>query len=262
MAAFLAELKADFQSKIPLVVWITVSLAVAISGPFGSYSTLSLLERLCFWTPAVGVGLLIGSVVRAFVYGTLALKGFFSGSLLITALVCIAVCPPLYGVVKLLFDPMFGGLVGFVDIFLLVSTISLGVCALRISTDAPRDPASEPSTEIDYRPRLLRRIDPTMHGDIWAITVRDHYVDVQTSLGKASLLLRFADAVAEAEPTLGTQVHRSHWVAWQGVGSVCREGGKVMLHLKNGSQIPVSRNHRDKVDTRFPPHPQIKAAAA
>jgi DNA-binding LytR/AlgR family response regulator len=101
-----------------------------------------------------------------------------------------------------------------------------------------------------------------MHGDIWAITVRDHYVDVQTSLGKASMLLRFADAVAEAEPTLGTQVHRSHWVAWQGVGSVCREGGKVMLHLKNGSQIPVSRNHRDKVDTRFPPHPQIKAAAA
>ena len=102
-------------------------------------------------------------------------------------------------------------------------------------------------------PRLLRRIEPEYQGEIWAITVRDHYVDVQTSLGKVSLLMRFSDAVEEVDGVPGGQVHRSHWVAWAGVGSVARDGGKVTLQLRNGDQIPVSRVNRNKVYTRSPP---------
>jgi hypothetical protein len=43
------------------------------------------------------------------------------------------------------------------------------------------------------------------------------------------------------------------------VATVCREGGKLVLQLKSGQQIPVSRNHRAKVDARFPPTPGLKA---
>ena len=49
---------------------------------------------------------------------------------------------------------------------------------------------------------------------------------------------------------------------WAGVGSVCREGGKITLHLHNGHQIPVSRNHRPKVDGQFPLTEAVKTAAA
>ena len=45
------------------------------------------------------------------------------------------------------------------------------------------------------------------------------------------------------------------------ITTVCREGGKLVLQLKSGQQIPVSRNHRAKVDARFPPVPGLKADA-
>lgn len=263
MVGFLRELKADVQSHVPLVMWITISFAVAVSGPFGSYGELSLVQRFGFWPPLIGVGVAVGSLIRALVYGKFGLYGRLSGSFLIAGLVCIALCPPLYLVVKFMFDPMFGGVADFLEIFLLIASLTLGVCALRISVQ-PEQPLSEAPLVVEPLPeaRLMRRIEPPLRGDLWAITVRDHYVDVQTSVGKTSILMRFSDAIHEAEPVAGAQVHRSHWVAWAGVGSVCREGGKMILHLQNGHQIPVSKNHRDKVDAWFPLDAAIKTAAA
>lgn len=259
MEVFLKELRAEAWSYVPWVAWVTISVAVAIAGPFGSYSNMSLAERVVFWTPLVLVGVAVSSMLRAYVYGVLGLHGTLRGSLLITALNCIVVCPPLYGLLSLMMPPMFGGLGHFFEIFLLVSSISLGVCALR---SVPAADEEEPSVVHPKQPRLLRRIAPELQGEVWAITVRDHYVDVQTSRGKSSLLMRFSDAINEVDCQPGAQVHRSHWVAWAGVGSVCREGGKMILHLKNGHQIPVSRNNRDKVEAVFPLLADAKTVAA
>ena len=88
-----------------------------------------------------------------------------------------------------------------------------------------------------------------------------HVIVALCELGKTSLLMRFSDAMDEVEDHLGAQVHRSHWVAWGAVTTVCREGGKLVLQLQSGQQIPVSRNHRAKVDARFPPVPGLKADA-
>jgi len=98
--------------------------------------------------------------------------------------------------------------------------------------------------------RLLQRLVPELRGDLVLISVRDHYVDVRTTRGQASLLLRFSDAMAEAGDVDGTQVHRSHWVAWDAVEGVNRAGGKVYLSLRNGGPVPVSRNHRAKLQDR------------
>lgn len=266
LAAFLAALKTDLRSTVLMVVWLTISLAVAISGPFGSYASLSFPERLMCWPLLIGVSVVVSAVIRAFVYTTLNMHGTVAGSLLTSFLIATVLTPPLYLTNHWLFDPIFGGFAGFSEIFFVISCVSLGVCAIRVSVgddvtagvtasfvaqEAPPEP-----------PRLMRRVDPEFQGQIWAITVRDHYVDVQTDRGNVSLLMRFSDAMEEALPTLGAQVHRSHWVAWAGVASVFRESGKVILHLKNGQQIPVSRNHRDKVDAQFPPEDGVKDAAA
>ena len=96
----------------------------------------------------------------------------------------------------------------------------------------------------------MQRIDPHLRGKLLAISVQDHYVDVYTSAGKARVLLRLSDAIAEADPVEGTQVHRSHWVAWQAVEAVEREGLKMFLRLTDGLRVPVSKNHRDKVEER------------
>lgn len=231
---------------------------MVISGPFGSYASHSLFERLFYWPPILAVAVAMSVTIRAFVSGGLGYGDRIRGAFLTAFLVAILLSPLGFLAVGQIFDPVFGGLFGFSEMFLMVGSVSLGVCSLRVAAEPMGfDPAG-----VTEMPRLLRRLDPARQGDLWAITVRDHYVDVLTSAGKSSLLLRFSDAIAEAEPVLGTQVHRSHWVAWDGVGSVCREGGKMILHLRNGDQIPVSRNHRDKVDARFPPLAALKDAAA
>lgn len=254
MGAFLKELRADAVSPVPWVVCLTVAMAVALTGPFGSYGALTISERVLFWTPLVFLGVVVGTVIRAFVYGVLGLQGRLSGSLLGAGLNCAVICPALYLLLNSVFPPIFSTASGFWEIFLLVASLSLGVCAIRVAAEPPEVSAKveAPAAAARLEPRLARRLDAGKRGEIWAISVRDHYVDVHTSLGKTSILMRFSDAIAEVDCQPGAQVHRSHWVAWGGVGSVCRADGKTTLHLKNGHQVPVSRNNRAKVDARFP----------
>jgi LytTr DNA-binding domain len=262
LAGFLAALRADVRSGVPVIIWLTLTFAVVISGPFGSYANHSMIERLLYWPPILAVAVAMSVTLRAFVSGGLGYCDTVKAAFLTAFLVAAALSPLIFLAVGQIFDPVFGGLFGFSEIFLMVGSVSLGVCSLRVATEPATFAPGDPVAAVADVPRLLRRLDPALQGDLWAITVRDHYVDVQTSAGKSSLLLRFSDAIAEAEPVAGAQVHRSHWVAWDGVGSVCREGGKMRLHLKNGDQIPVSRNHRDKVDARFAPQAALKDAAA
>lgn len=262
MRSFLSVLSAEFRSPVPWVLWLTVSTAVAITGPFGSYGAFGLFERALFWTPLVGMSIAIGSTIRAFVYGPMGLAHGTLGTFVIAALNCLVLCPILFAVFHIALPPVYSDAGHVLEIALLVGSISLGVCALRQVQPEVVPPAALPQTDVAEPPRLLRRLDPAFHGQIMAMTVRDHYVDVQTDKGKTSLLMRFSDAIDEVAPVSGAQVHRSHWVAWDAVASIFREGGKVVLHLKNAQPIPVSRNNRDKVDARFPPPPPIKDVAA
>lgn len=247
---FLKELAAEVRSPAPWVSWVAISAVVSIAGPFGSYGALTSLERAVFWTPVIAVSVLLGSAVRALVHRRWNQNDTLQSSVLIAGLNCLVLAPALYLFLIFVLPAGVHDIVNAGEIVLLIASVSMGICALRGSVSPS---LVDPQPVVVKVPRLLRRIDPDLHGDIWAMTVRDHYVDVQTSRGKASLLMRFSDAMDEVDCQEGAQVHRSHWVAWAGVGRVFREGGKVILHLKNGQQIPVSRNHRAKVDVQFPP---------
>jgi DNA-binding LytR/AlgR family response regulator len=82
------------------------------------------------------------------------------------------------------------------------------------------------------------------------LSVRDHYVVVQTDRGQSTLLMRFADALGELDGIEGMRVHRSHWVAKTAVAGLERSGGKVHVRLQDGRLVPVSRSYRDEVETR------------
>ena len=261
MTGFVNELKTDFLSRVPVVIWLVVTLAIAVTGPFGSYGQMSLLARLAFWAPVMAVGIAVASVIRAFVVGPLGLRATLTGSLLAAFLICVVVCPPLFLLVRLFFEPAQAGIPGLGELVLLVGSVSLGVCAVRHSLDG-EDPApqvEEPPAE-PAMSRLMRRLEPGLRGELWSLSVRDHYVEVATSAGSASLLMRLSDAIHEAEPVLGEQVHRSHWVAWEAVEGADRDEGKMQLTLRNGQKIPVSRANRPKVDARFGVEPASSAA--
>jgi LytTr DNA-binding domain len=74
---------------------------------------------------------------------------------------------------------------------------------------------------------------------ILALSAEDHYLRVHTPGGEALIHMTLAAAV-QMLPA-GFQIHRSHWVAREGVKSF--SNGKVELHT--GLKLPVSR-HRSK----------------
>ncbi len=250
MSAFIIQWKTELRSKAALVLWLLVSAVLAVSGPFGSYGSFALPLRLAFWTPVIGIGVLISSAVRT--YFTYHPRQFSPRAVLIlaTAVVCLVVSPPLYVLTTTVFDDLGSGVSRFFEIAALVAVVSAGGTALRQAV-APEARSSTPQADpADQDAMLMRRLEPCQRGALLAISVRDHYVDIYTSNGTASLLMRFGDAIAEAVPVIGAQVHRSHWVAWAAVVGVETEGAKVFLRLCHGARVPVSKNHRDKLQGR------------
>ena len=89
----------------------------------------------------------------------------------------------------------------------------------------------------------MHRLPAKLGTGLLYIEAEDHYLRVHTDLGNDLLLLRMSDAVAELDPTIGRQVHRSYWVAQRAVASVQRDGYRTRLVLVTGKQIPVSRTY-------------------
>jgi hypothetical protein len=266
MTGFLAELKSDLQSKTPYIIWLICAGVFATTGPFGTYATISLLGRLVYWLPVLALCVGLATTVRAFVCGGLGLKDSVFGFLLTTALICIVLCPPFYLAARLVFLDRRTSTPGLLEIILLIGSISMGVILLRQSVQ-PVAEADSPVVTAEETPpipelRLLRRLGPEVQGDLWSITVNNHHVEVVTSAGSTSLLMRLGDAISEAEPAEGDQVHRSHWVAWAAVDGVDRDGARLFLRMRGGQRIPVSRANRAKVEERFGLAPAAEAAVS
>lgn len=83
--------------------------------------------------------------------------------------------------------------------------------------------------------------------ELWAISSEDHYLRVHTNLGSDLILMRLSDAERELESVDGLRVHRSWWVSRSGIKSARREGAKVLLQLKSGEDVPVSRSYQGAV---------------
>lgn len=108
------------------------------------------------------------------------------------------------------------------------------------------------STDVPDRPPLLDRVPVDKRGTLIRLEVQDHYVLVVTTRGEELVLMRLADAMAEAGA--GQQIHRSHWVSDAGVEALSRQGGKnpkLVVQTVDGQQLPVSRSQMPQVRTRW-----------
>lgn len=261
MAAFLATLIADLRSRVPLVAWAVVTLTIGISGPFGSYVALDLPARLLFWGVIAAMGISVGAAIRAFVHTVIGLSDLQRGAFLVAMMSTLIMTLPLHALADRMFDPDKATAPNLPDLALFIFATSLGIGAFRHAREMrPEEEASTlvplaPETPDDdsqaaQLPRVVQRLDPELHGRLIAMSVRDHYVDVYTSQGKGSLLMRFADAMDETGEVEGVQIHRSHWVSWGAIKGVEREAGRIWVRLCPELRLPVSRTHRDKLEER------------
>ena len=254
MFVFFDFLRADLSRAVPYVAWACTSLVLAVAGPFGSYAVLSFPERLAFWGGATALGMLVGMSARAFVRGTLGMTDMRAVTVLV-ALICAALLSwPLWELAQVLYPDKTGFSASLGDTALLVFSVSLTIGAFRGVVDLSAAQSLHPLPEAEARaaplPRIVQRLEPEMQGRLIAMTVRDHYVDIYTDKGRASLLMRFADAMEETGPEPGDQIHRSHWVAWWAVKGVERSPGKLWVRMCPELRLPVSRTYRERLVLR------------
>ncbi|GGH53808.1 hypothetical protein GVY41_09715 [Frigidibacter albus] len=233
-----------------IVTWIVLSILTTLAGPFGSYEVFPLALRAIYWPTLIGLGLLIGSAVRVLIEERICSRSIWPASFVIAAINVVLFTPPLT-----LITHWLGGSASPVpnvwEFALFVFVGSVGVGAVRnVMADPPAE--TPPPAPEEALPKLIARLPDQQQAPLVRLSVRDHYVVIHTSQGTDTLLMRFADAMAETDPVEGLQVHRSHWVAAAEVAEPVRRGGRTLLVMKDGSEVPVSRGFQAAVSERWP----------
>jgi len=77
-------------------------------------------------------------------------------------------------------------------------------------------------------------------GKVWLMTAADHYIEVFTDQGSHMHRITMKAAVDRVEKNEGLRVHRSHWVAYEAMLSLEKNGERFFLTLRNGQKVPVS----------------------
>lgn len=252
MMTFLQACAAELRSRVSVVCWTLLTFFVVVSGPFGSYHSMQISQRVLIFVPTFFLLMIFCTLIRQSV-ALWVLPRKPRLAMIATAVVAAQGLPPLV-------LHMVGASSGHLDLLHLapveLSVLILGVflaqwaLTTQLEQGLSSDHSAGASRKLLPEHRLLQRIEPEQRGAVLAISVRDHYVDVQTRRGTVSLLLRFRDAIAELDPLAGVQVHRSYWVAWEAIEAVEREGVKLYLKLTHGARVPVSKNHRYKLEAR------------
>jgi hypothetical protein len=241
---------------LPWVLGLTIVMAV--TGPFGSYYAMGLPLRLVyfvtigvlFWLQVIGFAALlriVGPISRWSIVTRLALAGIlasFPGTLEIVVVHSWLVRPiPFSAAIEIFPQTAFLTVVISVLVGLFVEQ------RLHATADSERARvAAMPRAAAGaMAPDFFRRVPPALGHDLLALEMEDHYLRIHTALGSDLILLRLRDALAELGPSRGRQVHRSWWVAEGAVASVGRKPGRLILILRNGLSVPVSKSFRESV---------------
>jgi hypothetical protein len=237
-----------------LGILLAIGFAFGWLGPFGTYNSLGLGERLAFWMIGmVVIGLMstptAQMVARAAPAWPLPLRAL-AGALIVAVpgtLVVVALGGLFRGV-----PPM--SAVDLPRVYLYVTIVGalVGIpkTLLRQRRSESENAGTPPPAAAPERPSMprsgapfLRRIPLKLGSELLYIATEDHYLRVTTKLGSDLILFRLSDAIAELGPAAGQQVHRSYWVARDAVAAIERNGQRTSLTLVNGAEIPVSRTY-------------------
>lgn len=226
----LREWWAHVSNPTALVFMGAAVALLTLIGPFELNAHLPLYKAVPYWAWIILATYFVGFMVNT-VLGA-GWRNFVIGTLTITVLVAVIVGVTNWVVFK--FVPSGR------SFFLFFATTS-GVCVIvnavfwRLNSEISR------AQDVAKTPAVLDRLPLDKRGALVALSVEDHYVRVRTVQGEEMVLMRLGDAVREAAPCAGLQVHRSHWVALDQVRAARREGDRAVLSMTHGPDIPVSR---------------------
>ncbi|MBV7408428.1 LytTR family DNA-binding domain-containing protein [Maritimibacter sp. DP1N21-5] len=276
---YLVHMKAGIKRKLSVVLYM-VAIA-AVTGPFDTFQTLGLMHRIAYWGVSIvaisafmivaiewfgGLPALRRFPVVAIVLGATAAGPFGAATVLALDVAFRGSEFTLYGLgFRWVFVSLVGIGVGIMEHYvrpraqarereILFSAARAEVAKSETASLFPEPggangahdvPVSKANGHAAARPKepplFLRNLPEELGRSIISITTQDHYLDVVTEGGSDRILKRMSDAIAELNGYPGMQIHRSHWIAFDAVESLEREGRKVRVRLKNGEVLPVSR---------------------
>jgi len=240
----LRELQQVFRRPRLWIILGAVIAVLGISGPFGTLESLRFGPRLAYWAVTAVLTLASGWLVSQWL--TLALERRGAAPWLQGLVASLAVALLVAAEMALLNAAAFGQWpltsADLRDLGLSTMPIAVLITGAILWGHVPAPATAAPAVETPRPPRLLNRLPLEKRGALVSLSVQDHYVEIVTTRGRALVLLRLADAIAEAEGCPGLQVHRSHWVSLAQVQAARREGARGLLVLSDGRQIPVSRS--------------------
>ncbi len=235
----LRETQRYFTTSRFLLGLVAVAVLLAVSGPFGTLTSMSFAPRLAYWAFTVPLTFGLGGFVSAYMSERFRTK---SPAWIAPTAVALGTAISVTALVMLLNWLAFG-LVPTAPAYLAGLALSVLVTAAIIALVLQFMPRHEPQAPTEGPPALLQRLELAKRGSLVSLSVQDHYVEVVTTKGSSLLLMRLSDAIGETGADTGMQVHRSHWVALGQIASVTREGDKARITLSDGRDIPASRSY-------------------
>jgi hypothetical protein len=235
----LRELRHKFRQPVTLAALLGIAVVVGMSGPFGTLDKFALPQRMAYW------GLVVPMTYAA----------GFTGTVLITPYLPLGPKALRMALAALGAAVMVSAVLGILNTGLQLQTLhprdlAMGFAAVYViclvievvgSVMAMQRRAAEPAINAPPTPPLLLRLPVEKRGAILALSAQDHYTTVITDMGKTLLLIRLGDAIAACGALRGVQIHRSHWVALDGVARVIRSADGAEVELRNGERLPVAR---------------------
>lgn len=241
----LRESRAHLGNPVVLGVMAAVSVVLGFSGPFTTYELLRAGPRLAYWTVVVFTTYGAGTVMTHLLELPLVRqgRGLWQRAALLGLVNGFVATGLLLAINWFAFGDRPRPLLDVVSLYVFVSIVSLCVAGLHALAEHRQnaDPRRADGRRDAIPPSILSRLPLDRRGQLVALTVQDHYVEVSTTSGVTTLLMRLSDAIAETAPEPGLQVHRSHWVALGQVSAARRTGDGAMLTLSTGQEVPVSR---------------------
>lgn len=215
-----------------------VTGVMTIMGPFGTYDALSLGPRFFYWALAIfGCAIVFEVAVEAAILHLRTPGGLPVHISLGAGLAALPASAVILGLEVLFRDGM--PVADWPWLYLCVLLVGVAMSFLSFHpTFAPlRPPPPRPVPFLD-------RLPEHAGARLVSLSMRDHYVEAVTDQDRVMIHLRFQDALAEVSSYPGLRIHRSHWVAFDAIEAVERQGRKLRVRTRAGQHLPVSDPYR------------------
>jgi hypothetical protein len=247
----LREIRAHFTNPRLLASVTIVGLLLGIAGPFDTSSILPLAQRLAYWLAVAGLTYFVGfatSRVVLHLFG-LSIRRIWLRVLVFGTITGVPITLVVLALNLIAFGANWQDAIAPLTLYIDVTLASIGIAAVAEIISASLRPvqnAPSPGTVVGSSPAppaILERLPLPLRGQLWALVVSDHYVEVWTERGTHLVLMRLSDAIRETAGENGLQIHRSHWVALGAVKRTLKADGKPMVELPDGRRLPISRTY-------------------